>query len=196
MPVRVFSQEEIDDLRTKMLNAGFPLLKQYGMTHTSISKITNAAGIGVSTFYNFWKSKEEYMSDLILYHRKKMLPRLVPPEVLKGERKLRRDEVRVFFKALTDEDLSIYPHMTLEDESRLIDSSDRFKPDIRKESAITAMLLEHFENVREDPDLGLIANLTKILALSCEYKDRLHSSSYDKTIDRLVESILDLIFKE
>ena len=74
MPVRVFTQEEKDELRIKMLDAGFPLLKEYGMTHTSISKITKAASIGVSTFYNFWKTKEEYMTDLIHYHRTKMLP--------------------------------------------------------------------------------------------------------------------------
>lgn len=37
----------------KMLEAGFDLLKEYGMTHMSVAKITEAAGIGVSTFYNF-----------------------------------------------------------------------------------------------------------------------------------------------
>ena len=43
MPVRVFSQEEKEQLRIKMLDAGFSLLKEYGMTHTSVSKITGAA---------------------------------------------------------------------------------------------------------------------------------------------------------
>lgn len=71
MPIRVFSQEEREEIRVKMLDAGFPLLKEYGMTHTSISKITKAAGIGVSTFYNFWKTKEAYMTELISYYRKK-----------------------------------------------------------------------------------------------------------------------------
>ena len=47
----------------------------------SVSKITDAAGIGTSTFYNFWKSKEEYLADLIFYHRQKMLPVLIPEDV-------------------------------------------------------------------------------------------------------------------
>ena len=35
MPVRVFTKEEKEELRSKMLEAGFPLLKEYGMTHTA-----------------------------------------------------------------------------------------------------------------------------------------------------------------
>lgn len=74
MPTRVFSEEEKENLKTQMLEAGFPLLVQYGMTHTSISRITKAAGIAVGTFYNFWKSKEEYMAELIQYHSRKFMP--------------------------------------------------------------------------------------------------------------------------
>ena len=66
MPKRVFNNDEKDTLRLTMLEAGFPLLKEYGMTHTTISKLTEAAGIAKGTFYHFWKDKEHYMSDLIL----------------------------------------------------------------------------------------------------------------------------------
>ena len=56
MAKRVFTEEERTEYREKMLAAGFDLLKQYGMTHMSVAKITEAAGIGVSTFYNFFPS--------------------------------------------------------------------------------------------------------------------------------------------
>ena len=61
MAKRVFTEEERAEYREKMLDAGFDLLKQYGMTHMSVAKITEAADIGVSTFYNFFASKEEYV---------------------------------------------------------------------------------------------------------------------------------------
>ena len=61
MPTHIFTDEEKENLREKMLEAGFPLLKHYGMTHTSVAKITQAAGIAVGTFYSFWKNKEAYM---------------------------------------------------------------------------------------------------------------------------------------
>ena len=196
MPVRVFTQEEKDELRIKMLDAGFPLLKEYGMTHTSISKITKAASIGVSTFYNFWKTKEEYMTDLIHYHWRKNLPLLVGEDVLSGKRKIRRDEARRFFLMLVDEKVSIYPHMTLEDEYRLIKSSDRETPDLEKETIITKKVAEYCENTREDLDIGLIANLTKLLAITAESRRQLHESAYQETIDVIVDKILDLLFED
>ena len=127
MPIRVFSQREKEELRIKMLDAGFPLLKEYGMTHTSISKITGAAKIGVSTFYNFWKTKEEYMTELIGYHRKKMITLVIDDDVMTGKRKLSREEAGKLFRAIVDEDISIYPLITLEDEFKLVTSSSAFK---------------------------------------------------------------------
>ena len=196
MPIRVFTKEEKEELRTKMLDAGFPLLKEFGMTHTSISKITEAASIGVSTFYNFWKTKEEYMTELIRYHRAQMLPLLIDKDVLSGKRKLRRDEAKRFFLMLVDENVSIYPHMTLEDEYRLINSSDGFALNLAKETAITKEVTKYFENVREDLDIGLIANLTKLLAITAESRAQLHEVAYEETLNVIVEKILDLIFEE
>ena len=194
MPVRVFTQEEKDELRIKMLDAGFPLLKEFGMTHTSISKITEAASIGVSTFYNFWKTKEEYMADLIHYHRTKMLPLILDQDVLSGKRKLRRDEVKRFFLMLVDENVSIYPHMTLEDEYKLVSSSKQFAPDLAKETAITYKVAEYCDHARANLDIGLIANLTKLLAITAESRAQLHEAAYKETLDVIVEKILDLIF--
>ena len=59
MPKRIFTGNEKEQLRLTMLEAGFPLIKEYGMTHTTISKITEAADIAKGTFYHFWKNKEE-----------------------------------------------------------------------------------------------------------------------------------------
>ena len=196
MPIRVFSQQEKEELRIKMLDAGFPLLKEYGMTHTSISKITGAAKIGVSTFYNFWKTKEEYMTELIGYHRKKMITLVIDDDVMTGKRKLSREEAGKLFRAIVDEDISIYPHMTLEDEFKLVTSSSAFKPDIDKETAVTKDIIAYFENARENPDFGLIANLTKMLAISSQSRLYLHASAYEKTLNVIIKQILDQIFED
>lgn len=147
MPTRVFSEEEKENLKTQMLEAGFPLLVQYGMTHTSISKITKAAGIAVGTFYNFWKSKEEYMAELIQYHSRKLMPVLIGEEALSGQRKLGREDARKYLHAVVDEKVSIYPHMTLEDEAKVFYGTKAFAPDLEKEGAITAGLLSYLDNV-------------------------------------------------
>lgn len=196
MPDRVFTSEQRDELRLIMLEAGFPLIKEYGVTHTTITKITEAAGIAKGTFYHFWKNKEEYLADLIKYHRQKMIPKLIPEDVLTGKRKLGREDARVYFRHLVDKDMSIYAHMTLEDESNLIHKTSDFDPDEEKESSIAINLLSMLEGVRTDVDFLLLANMTKILVLTAEAKEELHESAYEKTIDTLIEGILDLIFEK
>ena len=196
MPTRVFSEEEREQIRQQMLEAGFPLLKEYGMTHTSISKITEAAGIAVGTFYKFWKNKEAYMAELISYHAHKMMPGLIGAEAIAGKRKLGREDAARYLRAVVDENISIYPHMTLEDEAKLLYSTNAFIPDLEKESAITVGLLSYLENVREDVNLALVANLCKVLVLTAESRDELHESAYEQTLETQIETILNLIFKE
>ena len=69
MSPRIFSTTQREELRIKMLDAGFELIKQHGMTHASVEKITQAAGLGKSTFYNFFSSKEEFVTDIMEYQR-------------------------------------------------------------------------------------------------------------------------------
>ena len=69
MSPKIFSITDREELRVKMLDAGFELIKQYGMTHASVEKITQAAGLGKSTFYNFFSSKEEFVTGIMEYQR-------------------------------------------------------------------------------------------------------------------------------
>ena len=195
MPKRTFAEGEKDQLRITMLEAGFPLLKQYGMTHTTVAKITNVAGIAKGTFYHFWKNKEEYMAELIIYHRQKMIPVLIGDDVISGRRKLTEDDARIYLHNVVNDEISIYPHLTLEDEARTFKNTDEFLPDIEKESAITRGLIGYLDNVREDVNIPLIANMSKILVLTSESKEELHKEVYRETIDTLIEAILDLIFE-
>ncbi len=194
MPERVFTDEQRDELRAAMLEAGFPLIKEYGGTHTTISKITNAAGIAKGTFYHFWENKEEYLVTLIRYHRQKMLPLLLGEDVLSGKRKLGKEDVRLYFRYLVDKEKSIYAHMTLEDESLIMQKTSDFEPNEEKESFIATQLLGMIDGVKKDVDFLLLANMTKILVLTAEAKDELHESAYEKTIDTILDKIMELIF--
>ena len=196
MPTRVFSEEEREQIRQQMLEAGFPLLKEYGMTHTSISKITEAAGIAVGTFYKFWKNKEAYMAELISYHAHKMMPGLIGAEAIAGKRKLRREDAARYLRAVVDENISIYPHMTLEDEAGLLRATNAFVPDLAKESAVAESLLQYLDHVRADVNLGLVANLTKVLVLTAESREELHESAYRETLEVQIDTILKVIFEE
>ena len=113
MAKRVFTEAERAEYREKMLAAGFDLLKQYGMTHMSVAKITEAAGIGVSTFYNFFPSKEAYVYDVMEY-RKRMIPVFIK-KALNGKEKAGPAETRNYLKIMIDEDYSIFPKPAMND---------------------------------------------------------------------------------
>ncbi len=196
MPKRVFEPKEKEQLKLTMLEAGFPLLKEYGMTHTTISKITDAAGIAKGTFYHFWNNKEEYLAELIAYHRGKMIPVLISEDVLSGKKKLGKEDARKYLHALVDEEISIYPHLTLEDEAKLFKNTDTFEPDTEKESAIATGLLRYLDNVREDVNLLLVANMVKLLVITSESREELHEAVYTETVDTLVDTILNLVFRK
>ena len=189
MPTHIFTDEEKENLREQMLEAGFPLLKQYGMTHTSVAKITQAAGIAVGTFYSFWKNKETYMADLIGYHRRKLMPVLIGEDALTGKKKLGREDARRYLYAVIDEKISTYP------QAKLFSGTKAFVPDLEKESAITAGLLSYLEHVRADVNPGLVANLWKVLIITVESRAELHEAAYEETLRVQIETILDLIFE-
>ena len=53
-----------------MLDAGFELIKQYGMTHASVEKITQGPpGWARVPFTYFFSSKEEFVTGIMEYQR-------------------------------------------------------------------------------------------------------------------------------
>ncbi|QIB70418.1 TetR/AcrR family transcriptional regulator [Aminipila butyrica] len=52
-----------------MLENGFELIKRFGLKKTSVKDITTASGIATGTFYNFFKTKEEFVYQIILHKR-------------------------------------------------------------------------------------------------------------------------------
>ena len=84
MSPKLFSIAEKEKLRETMFLSGLELLRTYGMTHMSVEKIAAAAGIGKSTFYNFFLSKEDFVLQLIEFNRSRFwkavtVAALLPP---------------------------------------------------------------------------------------------------------------------
>ena len=158
MAKRVFTEEERAEYREKMLDAGFDLLKQYGMTHMSVAKITEAAGIGVSTFYNFFASKEEYVYEVLQYRRRK-IPELIRI-ALNGKEKAGPAETRTYLKMMIDERYSVFPSLTPEDEKRLLEMlPEQARPDLQKETETSIQFFRHMEGIRPDVNIPLVASV-------------------------------------
>lgn len=196
MPPRVFTEEEREKLRISMLEQAIPLLEEYGLVHMSVDKITKKVGIGKSTFYNFFSSKEEYVSYALEYNRKKILDELdkkFPP----GKKMKPAEVFQMWFTTLLSSN-SIYKKFSAEDERALYeaDKARGKEVSLARETYVAKRLMVHMEGVRENLDVALLANYIKLIVLAYENSYMFHESAMERMQDELKMRLIDLIFEE
>lgn len=195
MSPKLFSVTEKERLKEKMFHAGLELLKEYGMTHMSVEKITAAAGIGKSTFYNFFLSKEEFVVALIEHNRRRFWKTV--SGMLGDRERLTVPEARQVLTAIINNQDSVYQYLTPEDEKKLAESiPETYGPDADEETQILKRLFTMFEGVREDVDYVVVSNLLKILAITAEHRPDLHEEGYGRTQEKLFALLFECIFEE
>lgn len=194
MPSRVFNEEEKKEIKDKLLDIGFPMLKKYGLVHMSVPKIAEAAGIATGTFYRFFKSKEYYIYQLIVHQRSLLLSQMIPDEVKAGKRKLTKDEVRSFILLIVDKDRSIYANLKLSDEEKLFKDVENFSPNIQKEQQLSEQFLNMIDSPKDKIDFAVVSNLIKVLAITSEAKDELHEEGYARTVTLIIDMILGELY--
>ncbi len=193
MSPKIFALQEREEARIKMLDAGFQLIKEHGMTHASVEKITQAVGLGKSTFYNFFSSKEMFVYEIIKYQRDRAKQFFM--DTLDGRKKLTVTEAKAFLKKIIFSEDSIYKYLTSEDQEKL---KAALPPDHlidpASEATVMSVLFSHMENVREDIDFQVVANLIKIMAISMFHQDSLHKDALEKTLNHIYTLLFSLIF--
>ena len=196
MPTRVFSQEEKEKLMQEMLAQAFPLLEEYGLKHISVEKITQRVGIGKSTFYNFFDSKEDYVSRALELNRKKILDEIdkMFPE---GKKMKPAQLFGMYFNTLLNNN-SIYRKFSAEDERAIYEAERKRGKDVslRREAAIAERIFSHVEGVRKDMDIGLVANYVKLIVLGYENSYLFHDVAFERMQLELKYRLIDLIFEE
>ena len=195
MSPKIFSIAEKEQLKEKMFFAGLELLKEHGMTHMSVEKITAAAGIGKSTFYNFFLTKEDFVLKLIEFNRSRFWKAVA--DMLGDREKLTVDESKQVLREIINNNDSVYQYLTPEDEKKLADAMpDKGAADIDEEAETLKRLFALFEGVRANADYAVISNLLKILAMTAENRAMLHETGYERTQDKLFALLFDCVFEE
>ena len=94
-----FTDRDRERIRSQLIEAGRELFTQFGFDRTRISDLTEEVGIGTSTFYQFFDSKEELYVKVLLAERQR-LEAQIADAVTAGETP--REEVRLVLKATLD----------------------------------------------------------------------------------------------
>lgn len=193
MPVRVFSDEEKEQIKADMLEAGIRLIKEYGLTHASVTKITEAAGIGKSTFYNFFESKEMFVIGLIRYERQKAM-NMIQDHLAGRERMTKEEGKNLLYMIIYHQD-SVYQYLTEEDVKSLYPAMEKagfIEDDLNSDTP--QYLLHIIEGTREDADPKVFVNFLRMMALCVSQKEALHQDVLQQNIDMIFEAMFRYIF--
>ncbi|MGQ3330305.1 TetR/AcrR family transcriptional regulator [Halorubrum sp. FL23] len=64
-----FTEQDRERIRAQLISAGSDLFTRHGFDRTRVSDITEAVGIGTSTFYQFFDSKDDLYVEVLLEQR-------------------------------------------------------------------------------------------------------------------------------
>ncbi|WP_435074728.1 TetR/AcrR family transcriptional regulator [Halorubrum sp. HHNYT27] len=90
-----FSDAEREQIRAELVAAGRELFERFGFERTRIKDVTDAVGIGTSTFYRFYDSKEALYVEVLVAEREE-LEAAIAEAVAAADTP--REEVRVLLK--------------------------------------------------------------------------------------------------
>ena len=62
-----FTDEELEHIRSALIQAGIRLSKELGLQKMSVEKLTAAVGIAKGSFYMFFGSKEDFILEVAEY---------------------------------------------------------------------------------------------------------------------------------
>lgn len=188
---RLFSDEDRNIIRSKMISEGIERLSTMNYKSISLDDITAAVGIAKGTFYNFFSSKEHFFYEImqqIKEDNRVELLALAEPGCPSKEQ---------IYTCLSDRYLNkktVYHYFTI-DEMKLI---LRRIPegDYKNDSTQFAELLLEKMGIQKENVSEVVVNLFNVLAMTASNRSLLESRAYEETISVLCHALTDYIYKE
>jgi len=189
---KIFTDENRNEIRKKLLDKGFKMLKKGGLSAVNIDKLTEETYIAKGTFYNLFENKYEFMYHMMIHERTRAKEKLLT--YLNDSSKLTKDSLRDYLKWLSAENPNVFAFLTDAEKKRLIASwSDKYIEDKCNDSKTMHMLISLLESPAKDPDWKLACNYMKLIAISLATKKVFIKENYNAMIDSLIEQILNML---
>lgn len=183
-----FTDEELEHIRSALIQAGIRLSKEPGFQKMSVEKLTAAVGIAKGSFYMFFGSKEDFILEVAEYTgaqtQKMLLSRL------NGRRKMSAHEFMEFFSEYLHSDFDLMNGLTVEDFFWLkkhIKKQVLFDPDEQIKTA--ELWLSLINDVRPGVDAGTFVNLIKSIYAIREHGDTMVKASMESSVQVLLRMI-------
>lgn len=183
-----FTDEELEHIRSALIQAGIRLSKELGLQKMSVEKLTAAVGIAKGSFYMFFGSKEDFILEVAEYTgaqtQKMLLSRL------NGRRKMSAHEFMEFFSEYLHSDFDLMNGLIVEDFFWLkkhIKKQVLFDPDEQIKTA--ELWLSLINDVRPGVDAGTFVNLIKSIYAIREHGDTMVKASMESSVQVLLRTI-------
>lgn len=187
-----------NDIRREILDTAFALIKQNGLTHTSVEKITKAVGIGKGSFYAYFPSKEEMVYALM----KKLAAESYADFLrrLAGREKMTEEEGKEYFRFIAGGPYSIYMYITakeMKDLSKALGEERYEEISVGNQVENMRLFLSRIENVRQDADYPLIASFSKVLNFAFrQWSEMSNLPPKEEIFAILYDHLFSLIFND
>lgn len=191
---KVYSDEKRLEIREQLMKTGVELIRQYGMKRMSIEELTRKVGIAQGTFYNFFKSKEVFVCEIALAYQQGIDDQVEEIARVKGG--LDRKDVESFYRmTFLEDENSIFRFLSREDIQTIVTRlPSGYSDKISDGRASMIRMSKKIKGGKEAYDFDLIFNWIQILNLAVENKDLLAAAAFERTINRIIDNLMDEIF--
>lgn len=187
-----FTKEERDALIASFYKQGYVLLKKFGYKKLKIVDIASAVGIGTGTFYNFFKSKDEFIIWLITKRKEETTqqfielsneyPNGIPMEAMEG---FLFDTIshNNIYRCLTQDDYNI-----LQEKYGLLDHRNE------KIEENAKFMMSRLATARPVENFLLFSEAYTIIIIGTSDLNKLNSTLTDSVVKSLIRSACQFLY--
>lgn len=187
-----FTEKEREEIRQKLIHAGFRLSRECGIKGMTVSKLAESCHIAKGTFYHFFASKEEFVLALFQEVNRQEMQEFA---ALLGDReKIPLEELMHWYRSLFTFERNFVMSFKTEDFVWLKEHlRDLGMFDAQREKAEAEKLLKLAGGVRSDYDTGVVVNFIKGIYGMTENRDSFCEESIETNIDLIFQTIYQYI---
>lgn len=189
---KIFSEQEREIIRMKLLNAGIEELENKSYRNIAVDSLAAKVGIAKGTFYNFFSSKEAYFYAVMQFVKDKNRNEL--KELLFGE-KVQKDEIVACLYHRYTKIKTVYDYFSPEEMRiivRKLPNGDEADDSVEFAEWICGKLSVSGKAKKAK----VIVNMCNIMAMAASNRDMFEPCAYEETILIFCNTIADHIFKE
>ncbi|MDR5586377.1 MULTISPECIES: TetR/AcrR family transcriptional regulator [Clostridium] len=192
MPL-IFDEETKKHLRKQMLENGFQLIKLYGLKRTTVEDITKKSGVAKGTFYNFFKNKEDFVYEIIIFKRDKAKEEF--QNLLDESKQLNRAQLKKYLEILVFGDYNLFVYLN-DAEIAMLKARwpQEYLINEKNDENTSLWILKHINNISENCNWKVFSNYIKSIAIIQVNKEQLHKDAYKETLEHFINNILDYVF--